>query len=343
MDLSTNALCAKAKAMYGKRLKEEQYSELIRKDSIGEVVTYLKGHVGYQDALKDINVRNIHRQQVEDLLKREYFERCNKMLKYIPRKNQEFYLKVLMKIEIEIILDKIQRVLFGSQEALTYDLPTYLEAKTSFAFHELVQAKNIQEIKECLMHSKYAKIMNKFDVVSFEDMSILEKELLDFYYQSYVLSIEKHFRGKTKQQLLDVLYTLVELKNMEKIYRLKTYFHFTPEQIKKTVSLQYGRLNSNTLDQLVESKDGKEFLKKLSLSRYQAYYDDQEYAYIEYYIDTIKYNVAKRYLRFSSNAPVVYLTYSILESIEIDNLKHIIEGIRYQKDPSTIEEMLICM
>ena len=42
MALSSNALCAKAKAMYGNRLKEESYSELCRKQTLGDMVAYLK-------------------------------------------------------------------------------------------------------------------------------------------------------------------------------------------------------------------------------------------------------------------------------------------------------------
>ena len=57
---------------------------------------------------------------------------------------------------------------------------------------------------------------------------------------------------------------------------------------------------------------------------------------MNYYVEEIKYNIAKRYMRFSSNAPLVYLTYSILQKVEIDNLKHIIEGIRYKRDASSI-------
>ena len=56
MALSSNALCAKAKAMYGNRLKEESYSELCRKQTLGDMVTYLKTQTNYSDALKNINV-----------------------------------------------------------------------------------------------------------------------------------------------------------------------------------------------------------------------------------------------------------------------------------------------
>lgn len=45
----------------------------------------------------------------------------------------------------------------------------------------------------------------------------------------------------------------------------------------------------------------------------------------------------KRYMRFSNSAPLVYMTYSILQRIEIDNLKHIVEGIRYNQPVSKLK------
>ena len=91
MALSSNALCAKAKAMYGNRLKEESYSELCRKQTLGDMVTYLKTQTNYSDALKNINVRNVHRHQLEAALNEEYFSRCTRLMKYAPRKNLDFY------------------------------------------------------------------------------------------------------------------------------------------------------------------------------------------------------------------------------------------------------------
>ena len=54
MSLSSNALCAKAKAMYGGRLNKNVYLDLTRKQTIGEVVSYLKSQTSYADALKDL-------------------------------------------------------------------------------------------------------------------------------------------------------------------------------------------------------------------------------------------------------------------------------------------------
>ncbi len=69
MSLSSNALCAKAKAMYGGRLNKNVYLDLTRKQTIGEVVSYLKSQTSYADALKDINIRHVHRGQIRILFK----------------------------------------------------------------------------------------------------------------------------------------------------------------------------------------------------------------------------------------------------------------------------------
>ena len=95
------------------------------------------------------------------------------------------------------------------------------------------------------------------------------------------------------------------------------------------------------MNRLIAASGPKEVLSLLSTSKYKFYMDDKEFAYIEYYADSIQYNVAKRYMRFSNSAPLVYMTYCILQRIEIDNLKHIIEGIRYNQPVSKIENTLI--
>ena len=55
----------------------------------------------------------------------------------------------------------------------------------------------------------------------------------------------------------------------------------------------------------------------------------------------MKYNLAKRYMYFSNDAPKVYSAFIILMEIERDNLFNIIEGIRYELDEEEIKRMLI--
>ena len=63
--------------------------------------------------------------------------------------------------------------------------------------------------------------------------------------------------------------------------------------------------------------------------------------YIEYYTQRIEYNLAKKYMMFSTSAPLVFMTYVIVHNLEIENLKHIVEGVRYKQDADSIRKLII--
>lgn len=340
MALSSNALCAKAKAMYGRRILQDGYMELCRKQTVPEVIAYLKTQTSYSDSLEDINVRDVHRHQGEMALKKEYFRRCTRLMKYAPRAKQEFYLQEVMGIEINLILDKVLSLKINNKNGFSLDLPDYLANKTSFNIYGLINVETYKDLVAYFTHTKYNKIISDFDFQNL-DFNDLEKQLTEFYYDSYEESIKKHYKGKIQKQLLDVLYTAIELKNITKMYRLKTYFHAGDEEIRSKLFMKHNRMSKSMIDSLIQAKDATQFMQILSTSKYALYTDENDFIYIEYYVEKIRYNLAKRYMRFSNDAPLVYMTYCILQNIEIDNLRHIIEGIRYNRDASSIEEMLI--
>lgn len=47
------------------------------------------------------------------------------------------------------------------------------------------------------------------------------------------------------------------------------------------------------MNRLISASGPKEVLSLLSTSKYNFYMDDKEFAYIEYYADSIQYNIAK--------------------------------------------------
>lgn len=158
MSLSSNALCAKAKAMYGGRLNKNVYLDLTRKQTIGEVVSYLKSQTSYADALKDINIRHVHRGQIEDCLNQEYYHRCAKLMKYSPKSDEDFYLFEIIGVEINLIMDKLVSLQAKEQYSFNLSIPTYLAKKTSFNIDGLV---NIESFKDLLQY------LSKQDIIKF--------------------------------------------------------------------------------------------------------------------------------------------------------------------------------
>ena len=57
--LSSNVVLAKARAKYGKRLKEKDYRNLLDCKSVAEVAAYLKANTDYHDVLTGINQESV--------------------------------------------------------------------------------------------------------------------------------------------------------------------------------------------------------------------------------------------------------------------------------------------
>ena len=317
---SSNAILAKARSMYSHRLTEQNYEELLKRRSINDLVAYLKSETAYSGILADLKEVNIHRGQLEALLNKEIFLRLDRLMRFASKKELEFYRLGVMELEIQLILTKARLILYGLLAINDYDSLLFL-----------------------LKGTKYYDALLKYKPEDDErfDSNMLELELKHIYYAQYVDVVNKLYRGKKRKDLLTMINTSIELQNITKIYRLKKYFNATPDQIRETLFMEYSRIPKSVMYELIETKDASEFLRKLAESPYKLYVDDHEFVYIEYYTEKIRYNLARRFMRFSTDSALVYMTYKIVYQVEIDNLKHIIEGLRYGEAPSQIEAMLI--
>lgn len=341
--LSSNAVSAKARSMYAKKLTQNDYDELLKRRNISDMVAYLKSDTEYANVLSDIKENTVHRGQLEALLNKEYYERTSRLIRYASKSEMEFYKIGVVSGEIELLLNKIRILNSEIYTGFDLDIPEYLASQASFNIYGLINASTYDDILELVKKTKYYDVLASLRPKDDEpmDYNILEIELKRVYFSTYVSVVKKLYRGKKQKDLLTVLYTMIELQNITKIYRLKKYFHATPQHIKSTLFMEYSRMPRSFLEELIATPDATTFLRKLAESSYRLFVDDQDFVYIEYYTEKIKYNLAKRYMRFSTDASLVYMTYSIILNIEVDNLKHIIEGIRYEEPASSIEKMLI--
>ena len=349
--MGSPAVASKAKAMYGNRLKKEDYEELVRKNSVGEVASYLKNETDYGSTLKDIYENKIHRGQLEALIRENIFRKALKILKFAQLTKNEFYRLNLIQREIDIILMAIRSIIPEKHEELEEErrddlvkgMPLFLSDYITFEMSEIPNIKSFSDVLKILDNTPYHEILVPYNVEKSEklDYTALERDLQSYYYGYVFRVIEKTFKGKRKNELMEMYKTQIELSNIIKIYRYKKFFKVTDEEIRKAMIDSKSRLSKAVLDELIALPTAEDILKALEESKYHLYVDDQDYVYIEYYANEIRYNLAKRYMHFSIDAPMIYTSYVILLDIEVQNLTNIIEGIRYETPKSEIEKMLI--
>lgn len=337
------AIIAKAKAIYGQRLKERDYELLLKMKSIAEIALYLKQHPQYHDFMKSVNENELHRDQLEQLLRKNSFFTSLKLNKFAYLKDQAFYDLTYVNRETDLILAQFRSIISESTEANYKDLPLYMRKHISFDIDELAKTTSYGAVLEVLKDTDYFKILSKYRQDKREEIRYtdIEKELEIYYYDTIFARIDKVYHGKIAIDLKEIYLTKIELNNIIKIYRLKKFYNSPSQAIKDALIWKYSRIKEKEMDELIAVPNAEDLLPYLDKSAIQKRTDRDNFVFVEYYAQRIKYNLAKRYMYYSSELPMVYASFLTLQDIERDNLTHIIEGIRYELSENEIRRMLI--
>jgi len=342
MKSAANAILTKARAMYGRHITEDQYDALTQRSSVSDVVSYLISDTAYADAFENARHLDIHRQKLESLLDDEAFRRLERLQRYADRKDRDFYNLGIIRREWDIVMHVARAIQYGrTDEMKSIVPPAALVRHSTLDFKKLREVTSFEDLAEVCEKTIYGKPVRETMNAGHDRMPKMEHALQCAFYDHCSDTINRLCRGEVRDDLNTILSTVIELSNITKIYRLKAYFNAPPEAIRPTLMTEHTRMSKTMLESLVNAPDAEAMLMKLANSKYAQFADRHDYVYIEYAAQSISYHLAKRHMRFSSKAPVVYMTYVILQTMEIDNLKHIVEGIRYNQSPETIRRLLI--
>lgn len=236
MSFAANAITTKAKAMFGKRLRKEDFQELCRKSSVSEIVSYLKNETGYREALQDVRENSIHRGQLEAFLSQAIFEKSMQLIRFAPIKQKGFYNFKVQEYKIELILKKIRYCHASMNETFIQMLPMFFEKYMSIHLEKLIDASDDKEILNALVGSEYYGILKKcYDEDQCLNYNKCEHELRKYHFEALRKTIEKSFNRSTRKDLLVMLQTYLELSNIIKIYRGKQFFNISPDEIRETL------------------------------------------------------------------------------------------------------------
>lgn len=340
---SSNAMAAKAKAMYGKRLKGTDYQELLRRRGVNEIAAYLKNETEYRDILGGINEHAIHRGHLEMLVRQRFFLRFLELIRYGETTKSDFYKYGVYLIEIKQILLTIRSLNDKDRSTQIAQMPIFANKFASFELEKLVNADSFDQLLEQLKNTPYYDVLVLLKPRSLDDLdyTACEVALKSVYYKQVNAIIDKEFKGTIKQQMQEIFNTQIELDNITKIYRLKKYYKAPASEIIRVLNPTFQRIPKRLLIEWIEVCDADQFLQKISSSAYKNYINDKNFVFIEYHMDSIHYNLNKHIIRFSSNPDLILVAYLGLLEIEIQNIIDIIEGVRYNVETDKIAKLLI--
>ncbi|MFP4078309.1 MAG: V-type ATPase subunit [Candidatus Izemoplasmataceae bacterium] len=342
--LTGNAIISKAKSIYGNRLKEEDYEYLLKVRTVPEIVTYLKNKVNYREFLQDVRDEEIHRGQLEELIKKAHFGHTMKLVKFVETKDSKFFELNMVQREIDVVLSVLRFLISEDQDKAYSDYPTFFTKHASFDVFDLTKSESFPEVLKKLEGTRYHPVLKPFNVNRNEDIDYakIEHQMDKLYYDEVFKRIDNLYKGNEKEELEEIFKTKIELENIIKVYRLKKFYNADKETIMESLILKHSKMSRRRLEELIALPEADLIFYYLERSGFsQTVERGDEYVYVEYYAEKIKFNLAKQYIYFSKNAPKVYSAFLILLEIERSNLFHIIEGIRYDLGEDEIRNMLI--
>lgn len=344
-DSNLNATVAKLHAVYGKRLKPEDYSALISCTSVNEAAGYLKRSTHLAHALEGVDVNTVHRGMLEDVLRKSIIEEYFRIIGFENISGEEFYNYIILKTEIDEILICIQHMIAGSEDHIT-TLPIYMDKYTCFKLMELAKTRTFSDLLALVAKTPYYSLLKEFAPPSgsASDINYAACELkLRVYYYNRLLSSLEAFDNGARKRLRKSIGVQIDLINIANSYRMIKYFHAEAEYIKPRMLPIYIGIPENRHDELYSSVSAEEFIDKFRRTKYGREMEDCGYDLtdLEKAVQLYRHKEMKRAFSRSQTAPESFFTFNRLMDCEIKNIIRIIEGIRYSLPVGEISALLI--
>lgn len=341
---STNATVAKVRAIYGKRLTEDDYKELMRRSSVSEVAEYLKKNTHYREMLQSIDCHSIHRGLLESLLKREIFEQYVKLCKFQQLDRIPFYNYNIVRNESELIITFILHLNGGFTSEIINEMPSYIIEHSSFDCIALAKARTYEQMLEVIRKTPYYDIVKdeKPDCRGLYDCTEIETKLRKYYVDWLLNAARKSFNKKTYNEISRLVTVQTNILNIKNAFRLKS---FSVQNISQYMVPIGGKTSSRSGEMIFNAKDADEFVGIIQKSyfgrRIEHICGDFDKDNLYYDLSKVKKQYEKNAMRSTSSAAVSLFAVLFLFDMEVENIINIIEGIRYKAPTSFIEKLLI--
>ena len=340
--LRLNAVLAKARAMYGKRLTGQDYAELVNCHSLGELLNTLKTQTNYAQALEaattDIGVA-----QIEELLRMHVLRQAETLCRYEISVGENLYRYFIVRNDIKQILSMIRLLIIGKPEKYLLDLPPFFNKHTELDLYELAAARSFKELVGALDGSPYKKIVEPFaaDYDKRGMYIIIEARLNKYLRQLLLKIINRGNSEKGRQQIHDIINYMQDMETIVNIYRLIRLADADSDMIKDYIDTEFTNFSSKEIKLLVNAQKARDMFSLISETCYSKDFARVDFSYLEDAVQKLMYRRFSREIRYYTNATAVVFCYIFLAENEVRNIIHIVEGIRYGNPPEKISAMLV--
>ena len=156
---ASNAVLAKARALYGRRLRAEDYRRLTDCHTMTELANELKALPLYANTLAEVNPTYARRAQLENLLRQSQYERFDSLCRYDRSAGSSVYQYLTLCCEVDELTAALRCLDAGRPGDYLYRLPDFLEQRCSIDLYALAKATDLQSLLAAVQGTPWAKVL----------------------------------------------------------------------------------------------------------------------------------------------------------------------------------------
>ena len=334
--LSSNALYAKAKALFAEHLTAGVYEELAGMTDLAEFTSFLRTKTPYGAAFEAVGQNGrLSRRQLEGIIKRMTLMRLEKILRYASLCDDGISDYFRMKHECECIIRRLRQE--GDYELDSYFMyvPDGFFKKTCFDLYALERACTPKAVLEVLEGTPYEKPLAR--VFSFAADPQKDKEntrqvpenlLYSALYEHSAAIFKKKLDAKSYPEVEKLLASLGDMLAIGTFYRIKKYYPEKEDMLRLHVyRSQLTRLSAAQRSSLEHAADISAFIAALDTTCYKKLVPLMKSEKAAIAAKQYLYDYCRAQFSMTSDAALTALCFSAQISAEADNLITLAEGI----------------
>lgn len=339
---ASNSVLSKARAMYGKRMRNKNYDELLACRNTIDIVSYLKRKTSYASILSSVNENSAHRFDIEQKLKYKLFVDFESLGRYDISVGEHFFEYIITRAEIEQLMHSLMLLAAGKSGEYIHTIPEFFYSHTKVDLVSLKNIKSYDEFLTTVKKSYYYKILLPFkpDKDARINLTGIETALYNYLYEIVFGIIKKYVKGSAKKELMEFFNDYIDLNNLIRIVRMRKFYDLSAEYISSGLT-KYGSFSDYQLKAFINSPSDKQMMSDMKNTKLGRKWFSKGLDIIDKVPINMRYNWCKHNIRFSISPPIVLMSYIFLKEIEILNIINVIEGIKYRMPSEKIKQMLI--
>lgn len=326
---------AKAHVLYGRMLKETDYLTLLQCKDIPEIAAFLRNTEAYGERMEGLAPFEIRRARVENIVKSTPIRETGLFSHYLIGSEKAFLRWMIERYHVDnlkLILRWIHsgREEFGDQryrlheEALGGGLPYDL----------LLSCHHYSEFLEALRGTRYYRILQEpIERLAQGESNLFAAEMaLDIDIATQTFRAMEQLSAADRMSLRPLIGSHADLRNLYWLYRIKRFFHMSPEEALNWLLPVRYRVRLPQLRQLAKASSMEEFWDLLSETPYAKLFGTtppKEELILEREIKRYIYRQAELAFRVGTLGFPTVVGYLYLREYESEDIVTIMEDVRY--------------